>query len=308
MRKATATAAAAIGVLALLSGVCAASTMVINEIAWAGTAASANDEWIELRNVGDETVQLTGWMLLVGESPDVATIAIYLGEVEGKTVEARTTVLEPGGFLLLERTDDSTVSDLAADVIYTGSLSNDGVMLHLVDPTGAVMDRVDLAAWGWPGGGTGDADVPHATMERTPALTWKSNDGITTNGLDADGNPLNGTPGAVNSAEISWEQAPRVSIGYPQGEDLVLSGEVIVTWTASDPDGADAALQIGVVLQPTDGGTAVELAAQLANAGSYALDTTRYDDGGYVVIVLATDADGHEGSAPSGDFEIRNVQ
>ena len=307
MRKAMVTAVVAMGALALLSGAGAAMTVVVNEIAWAGSAASANDEWIELRNVGDETVQLAGWMLLIGESPDVATIAIYLGEVEGKTVEARTTALEPGGFLLLERTDDSTVSDVAADVIYTGALANTGVMLHLVDPTGAVVDRVDLAAWGWPGGGGRDASIPHATMERTPALTWKSNDGITIGGLDADGNPLNGTPGAANSAEVSWEQAPRVSIGYPQGEDLALSGEVIVTWAASDPDGADSALQIGIALQPTDGGSAIEVAVQLANAGSYALDTTRYDDGGYVVIVMATDADGYEGSAPSAAFEIRSA-
>ncbi len=32
----------------------------INEIAWAGTAASAFDEWIELANLGDDPVALGG--------------------------------------------------------------------------------------------------------------------------------------------------------------------------------------------------------------------------------------------------------
>jgi hypothetical protein len=291
----------------LLSVGCLAADLVINEIAWAGTAASANDEWIELYNPTDSEVDLAGWTLLVGESPDLATIAIYLGEVEGKTVEARTLTLDPGGYLLLERTDDSTISDIAADVIYTGALSNTGVMLHLVDPSGLVVDRVDLAAWGWPGGGTGDADVPHATMERTPALTWKGNDGRVVNGLDADGNPLNGTPGQSNSAEVSWEHAPRVFIEHPQEQDLVLSGDVVVEWSATDPDAEDSALRIAISLQPSDGATASMVAEQLANAGSYAVDTTLFDDGKYVLVVTATDVDGHKGTAPSAEFEIRNA-
>ena len=37
--------------------------IVISEIAWAGTAANSDDEWIELRNIGGEPVDVTGWVL-----------------------------------------------------------------------------------------------------------------------------------------------------------------------------------------------------------------------------------------------------
>jgi len=296
------------GILFVGIGVlCMGADLVISEIAWAGTAASANDEWIELQNIGGDAIELEGWRLLIGESPDVATIAIHLGEVAGKTVESRTATLAPGAFLLLERTDDTTVSDIMADIIYTGTLSNSGVMLYLVDPAGTTVDRVDLAAWGWSGGGSGDADVPYATMERTPDLTWKGNDGRAVNGADADGNALNGTPGRLNSAEASWPYAPRVVVSSPQGEDtVVLTGDIIVSWTASDPDGADPALEISIALQPSDGASPVLLEAQLANGGSYAFDSTAHDDGLYSIVVHAIDAEGYESSCASSEFEILN--
>jgi len=287
---------------------CAGTDLIISEIAWAGTAASASDEWIEIQNIGGGAIELEGWMVLIGESPDVATIVIHLGEVDGKTVESRTAALPPGAFLLLERTDDTTVSDIEADIIYTGTLSNSGVMLYLVDPTGTTVDQVDLAAWGWPGGGSGEAEVPYATMERTPELTWKGNDGTVVNGADADGNALNGTPGRLNSAEASWPYAPRVTVSAPQGEDdVVLSGDIIVAWTASDPDGADPALEISISLQPSDGASPVLLEAQLANGGSYAFDSTVHDDGLYSIVVHAKDAEGYVSSCASAEFEIRNA-
>ena len=37
--------------------------VVINEVAWGGTAASANHEWIELKNNTTTTIDLTGWRL-----------------------------------------------------------------------------------------------------------------------------------------------------------------------------------------------------------------------------------------------------
>ncbi|HUT87368.1 MAG TPA: lamin tail domain-containing protein, partial [Candidatus Heimdallarchaeota archaeon] len=62
-------------ILALLVGSTAiGKTLVINEIAWAGSAANGQDEWIELCNVSDEAVDLTGWALAFGE------VVIHLGE------------------------------------------------------------------------------------------------------------------------------------------------------------------------------------------------------------------------------------
>jgi hypothetical protein len=154
--------------------------VVINEVAWAGTSASANDEWIELHNPGPGAIDLSGWMLTDG-----GDIHIHL---EGG--------IPPGGFFLLERTDDGTVRDIAADQIYKGGLANDGEALRLIDPTGAEIDTANREGGEWPGG---SAKSPPASMERRSVdpdsrPAWCTNDGIHRNGLDADGNPIHGSP------------------------------------------------------------------------------------------------------------------
>lgn len=39
-------------------------SVVINEVAWGGTAANFSHEWIELYNTTAETISLNGWQLL----------------------------------------------------------------------------------------------------------------------------------------------------------------------------------------------------------------------------------------------------
>ena len=38
--------------------------LVINEVAWMGTPSSFNNEWIELYNNYDRTIELEGWQLV----------------------------------------------------------------------------------------------------------------------------------------------------------------------------------------------------------------------------------------------------
>lgn len=124
----------------------AAAAPVINEIAWMGTAASANDEWLELYNPSDSAVDLTGWKLVADDG--VPSIDLK-GSINSK------------GYFLLERTSDDTVKGVAADQIYTGAMSNSGEALSLKDAGGAVVDR--LTAW------YAGTDSPRATMIRVDA-------------------------------------------------------------------------------------------------------------------------------------------
>ncbi|MFP4647067.1 MAG: lamin tail domain-containing protein, partial [Candidatus Acetothermia bacterium] len=101
----------------------------INEIAWAGTRASWADEWIELKNVGEETVDLHGWSVRWGD------VLIPFIE-EDNTLEVRNLELEPGEYMLLERSDDETVPSVEADLIFTGSLSNSGEVIQLENSNG----------------------------------------------------------------------------------------------------------------------------------------------------------------------------
>ena len=68
----------------------------MNEIAWGGTAANAADEWIELYNTTDQAIALDGWSLAA---------------LDGGPAIALSGVVPPGGYFILERTDDGTISD-----------------------------------------------------------------------------------------------------------------------------------------------------------------------------------------------------
>ncbi len=297
-----------VGIVAVgLVAIGASAKVLISEVAWAGTAASAQDEWIELLNVGDTAVDLTGWTLRIDGS------VIHFDEATDATLEIRRTTIEPGGFFLLERTDDTVVSDVEADLIYKGSLSNGGEDLFLVDGEGEIVDQILAAEPGWPGGlGRGEA-IPYATMERFhppfDGLTWGTNAGTSAStGLDADGSPLNGTPRATNSTVELAASAPRVEVTAPT--DGTVSGPVVVEWSAIDPDGDDAALRLSIILSREETTSAdapgETLAENLANTGSFAWDSTRCEDGTYYVFVVAEDADGHRVAERSGAIEVRN--
>lgn len=184
--------------------------VTISEVAWGGTAASSADEWIELYNPGASAVDLAGWTLEDGD---------------GDISVALAGTIPAGGFFLLERTDDTTVSDVAAGQIYVGALHNDGDSLTLRDAGGTVVATANGDGGPWP---AGSAAPDYRSMERVDpaasdaAESWIANDGQTRNGLDANGDPLNGTPGHPNT---SWS---------PQSDaaNLVLSKDAPLTSTA----------------------------------------------------------------------------
>ena len=60
--------------------------VVINEIAWGGSAASSADEWIELYNTTGQLVALTDWSLV---------------SLDGTPAISLTGVIQPNGFFLL---------------------------------------------------------------------------------------------------------------------------------------------------------------------------------------------------------------
>jgi len=182
-------------------------TIVINEVAWSGTPASYADEWIELYNTTDVEVDLSGWTLTWGEGD----VTIYFSEAKGNTKEIRRFTIPAHGFYLLERTDDNTISDIEADLIYKGALDNAGELLILKDAEGNLIDTANIDGAEWPAGTGRDGEPPYASMERIDPFSrdsadnWGTNDGVHRNGYDAAGNPINGTPGELNS---TWPAAP----------------------------------------------------------------------------------------------------
>ena len=95
----------------------------ISEVAWMGSADSANHEWIELH--APTTIDVTGWTL-----SDDNNLQIEL-----------TGTISAGEYAVLERTSDDSAPGVAWQ-IYTGSLVNTGATLTLRDASGGVVDRV----------------------------------------------------------------------------------------------------------------------------------------------------------------------
>lgn len=160
-------------------------SVVINEIAWAGTKANSADEWLEFFNNTAFPINLTGWKIKK-DGGDWVTIS--------------TSTISSNGYYLLERTDDNTISNVTADQIYTGSLSNTGEILELRDASDNLIDSLNFSS-GWP---AGQASPNYISMERiSPTGSWANNNRISRNGSDALNNAINGTPKTQNSVSKS---------------------------------------------------------------------------------------------------------
>lgn len=182
-------------------------SVVINEVAWSGTRADANDEWIELWNPGGAGIDLSGWMLTDGDDVSVPLAGS----------------IDPGGFFILERGGEDTLSDIAANLLYSGALSNSGEELTLFDPAGGAIDTAGARGRAWL---AGSASPVYASMERGSAdpAWWGTNTGWMMNGRDADGNPVRGTPGRANSVLSPTPTATKLPKGVLINEFLPKPG------------------------------------------------------------------------------------
>lgn len=174
--------------------------IVVNEIAWMGTAANANHEWIELYNPNPFSVDISVWVLKAVDGTPNITIS-------------SDKMIASFGYFLLERTSDGTISDISADQVYTGALGNGGEALEFIDNNGQLQDKVghldefgQVSVWYAGENNTSTNPATRISMERINSLkpgddssNWQTNDGIIRNGLDANKNPINGTPKAPNS-------------------------------------------------------------------------------------------------------------
>jgi hypothetical protein len=177
-------------------------SVIINEVAWAGTGSATNlvdDEWIELYNTTSSAINLTGWTIKSSDGSPNILIAAGCAAV---TIPA-------GGYYLLERDNETTVSDITADCIYTGSLSNSGETLTLYDPSNRVIDTANGNGGGWPAG----SSSTYGTMERIGTSaetdsTWTTNTGVKKNGKDANGGNILGTPKQSNTVVPTQTPTP----------------------------------------------------------------------------------------------------
>ncbi len=210
----TSTASVTVGVAETAGGGGAAESLgcegkvVINEVAWAGSAASTADEWIELRNLGTSAVDVTGWTVQWRRTrPEAPEDELWkVVELRGTITPAEASACDSGadtgmanvgvsaqdpnglvwditypasgsvpGYFLLERTREEAVGDMAADLLYdlAGSpayaLSDQGEVILLVNARGEIVDTANASNMGRDGWAAGNART-FGSMERVNPL------------------------------------------------------------------------------------------------------------------------------------------
>lgn len=180
--------------------------VVINEIAWMGSAESSTDEWIELHNPIDFDVDISGWSILDDDSTE------YI--IETGTVEA-------GGYFLIASKADTAVGAMA-DAIIPLSLANSGDSLVLNDEVANQIDEVNLSGGAWYAGD----NTAKLTMERIDpdnildeASNW------------ANSKVIGGTPKAANQEDPA--AIPAIEITLPDG-DIQVGDTLTLTAEISD--------------------------------------------------------------------------
>lgn len=160
--------------------------VVINEVAWPGSASNSLDEWIELYNTTGSAISLTGWRIL---------------DDNGAQTYNLSGTIAANGYFLIERTAAST--SVAGDLVIAGiSLANTGDTLELQNAAATRVDIVNSTGGAWYAGTTSG----YYSMERrtaggggSTAANWASNNGVIRNGTNSGGGAINGTPRAKNS-------------------------------------------------------------------------------------------------------------
>jgi hypothetical protein len=92
-------------------------SVVINEVAWAGSADSANDEWIELYNPSPAAVDVSGWTI---------------NDDHGASVYHLNGTIPSHGYYVVEDAE-TVIQPLVASGVVNVSLANSGDSLTLLD-------------------------------------------------------------------------------------------------------------------------------------------------------------------------------
>ena len=145
--------------------------VVINEIMWMGTQGDAADEWIELRNMTNNTIDLSNWV--VDNLGSGATNNIVIPN--GKSIPAN------GFFMIANDTKATGNHDVDPDHVTNINLLNPGEQLILRTSAGGTIIDTANGTGGWLAGVDPGGQNPERSMERndtpgdgTQASSWHS--------------------------------------------------------------------------------------------------------------------------------------
>ncbi len=226
------------------------SRVLFNEIAWGGTEASPDDEWIELYNAGDAPA-------------DLSQYSIRFHSVDTWSTTPLTGILGPGDYFVVANSSGVVEPQVPASIAYPmlqpwiygmAALPETGMELELIDSsmgTDMVIDHIPLCV-DWCGNGAVGVSMERWRSELDTAVweNWDSNNGNFSNGLDRNGNGILGTPGARNSLNYSLALTSTIegmqtfakgqgayvlfsTLTIPADSSLTLGAGTVVKWMPS---------------------------------------------------------------------------
>lgn len=175
----------------------AGQTIVINELMWMGSSSSSADEWLELRNLTDQPVDLSNWQLTKKSGGvEVAMLTLPIGQF-----------ISANGYFLISNyadTNASSVLNIVPNVVMTDmALANSALHIKLYDAAHALIDTADDGVGNPLAGEFSSAGQVYDSMERNPvpgdgSLSENWHTASREVGFD-DGKTELGTPGTNNS-------------------------------------------------------------------------------------------------------------
>jgi len=183
--------------------------VIFNEICWMGDEESPTNEWIEIKNISKEEIDLSGWQILNKNQ-------------KLKFVFEEGAKILPSEILLLKRGDD-----------FSGAIKNSDEALFLFDKNCNLEDEV-FATSSWPAGD----NFSKRTAERKNDLFWQTS-------LDPGGTPgRENSPGFVE-IEKEEEKEPKISLSFPK--EVFANQEFKVSLSVSDLENETYDIKISIL-------------------------------------------------------------
>ena len=234
-------------------------SMVINKVYYDVSADKGNegdtsnpDEWIELYNPTDEDINIKNWSIVDNYAASTINANITIPALSFAVVSKNASTWAPGtGYWDLP---DGVIKIILGEKIGNG-LANTADMLILKNADGNIVDQMN---WG------------------TPSPSWDNyNSNLWDPGVvDVDeGHMLARVPSGFDTDSVSdWQDLalPSLTLDYPVGgETWYVGHDYNIRWTATNPNGFDADLSIGIYYSKNRGNTWAAIATSTQNDGSY---------------------------------------
>ncbi len=226
----------------------ACHAQVISEVMWMGTDLSSSDEWLEISNPSDQSVDIGEWKLMSLQSSGQEAIAFQFPS---------RTIVEPNQTIVIARfaASDSRLFDEPTFVVSSLTLPNTKLLLRLLDAMGAERDTVDDSigspfAGANPSGGLGRASMQRIDLFQPGNLkeNWKTAD--VSVGFDSTTNF--GSPGTIKFTPLSSsssEQSSSISSSETSSSESSSEPPLFASLPPPESPTCRDTTEVGIVVQ-----------------------------------------------------------